>query len=89
LNILVDLGECCRALSLFLRPIDAGFAGAHTDLPAKNRSSDARITAMSEPRELTAQQQREIRARRKEGEPADSVARAYNIDIDAVRRLAG
>jgi len=42
----------------------------------------------TEPRVLTEQQQREIRARRREGEPADSVAQAYGVEVDVVRQLA-
>jgi hypothetical protein len=44
--------------------------------------------APSEPRQLTPQQMQEIRARRKEGEPADRVARAYGIEVEQVQQLA-
>jgi hypothetical protein len=44
--------------------------------------------APSEPRQLTQQQMQEIRARRREGEPADMVARAYGIEVAQVQQLA-
>jgi hypothetical protein len=42
----------------------------------------------SEPRKLTPQQQQEVRARLKVGEPQASIARGYNVDVDTIRRLA-
>ena len=42
----------------------------------------------SEPLRLTLQQQREVQARLKEGEPQDNIARSYGVDVDTIRQLA-
>ena len=42
----------------------------------------------SEPFRLTPQQQREVRARLKVGEPQDDIARSYSVDVDTIRQLA-
>ena len=42
----------------------------------------------SEPLRLTLQQQREVHARLKVGEPRDNIARAYGVDVDTIRQLA-
>jgi hypothetical protein len=36
---------------------------------------------------LTPQQQREVHARLKVGEPQDNIARSYNVDVDTIRQL--
>jgi hypothetical protein len=37
---------------------------------------------------LTEQQQHEVRARSRTGEPPDRIAEAYRVDVDTIRRLA-
>ena len=61
---------------------------------AKHRGSASPSTRQrvtkgpSEPRRLTPQQQREIHARLKVGEPQDNIARSYNVDVDTIKQLA-
>jgi hypothetical protein len=40
-----------------------------------------------EPFRLTPQQQQEVRARLKEGELKDAIARGYNVDVETIGRL--
>jgi DNA-binding NarL/FixJ family response regulator len=41
-----------------------------------------------EPFRLTPQQQREVRARLKKGEPRENIARGYNVDVETIKKLA-
>ena len=63
-----------------------------TLLTAKARGEGSvvqRVTkGPSEPLRLTLQQQREVHARLKVGEPRDNIARAYGVDVDTIRQLA-